>query len=319
MIQTVLGPVNNQELGYCQCHEHLFIKKGRSFEINPALCMEDINKSTEELLLYKKSSGHSLVDAQPVGCGRMADYLARASFDSGVNIIASTGFHKLLFYGPEHWIFQSTEDELARLFIDEIQNGMYVDGNSEVPLLKVGSKAGIIKTAAAGNGVAGEYKKLFSAAAAASIETGAPIMCHLDTQKDALSVVRFLTDFGIQPSNIILCHLDRAHYDAGFHMQIAETGVYLEYDTIGRFKYHSDEKEVELIKQLVQAGYGEQILLGLDTTNQRLKSYGGEIGLDYILNVFIDKMLKEGISEAAVRKFTVENPAEALSIKSKII
>ncbi len=314
MIQTVLGPVESQELGHCQCHEHLFIRKGRSFELNPALCMEDINKSTDELILYKNSLGKSLVDAQPVGCGRMADYLAGASQDSGVNIIASTGFHKLIFYREGHWIHSIGRNELAGLFVEELRNGMYTDGDSRFPSSGISSRAGIIKTAAAGEGVAGEYKKLFFAAASASLQTGAPIMCHLENRKDALSIVEFFTGFGVPPSKIILCHLDRAFYDAGFHIEMAEKGVYLEYDTVGRFKYHSDETEIELIKQLVSSGHTERILLGLDTTNLRLKSYGGEIGLDYILKTFMGKMLKAGISEEAVRKFTVKNPAKALEI-----
>lgn len=317
MIQTVAGSVENHELGFCQCHEHIFIRKGRSFEINPALWMEDINKSTDELILYRNSSGRSLADAQPVGCGRMAGLLLQASRNSGVNIIASTGFHKLIFYRQEHWIHSIGREELTGLFVDEILTGMYADGDDGFPSLRTSAKAGIIKTAAAGEGVAGEYKKLFAAAAEASLRTGAPIMCHLDKQQDAFSVIKFLTDLGVQSSNIILCHLDRAYYDAEFHIRAAQTGVYLEYDTIGRFKYHSDEAEITLIKQLIRSGHTGQILLGLDTTNRRLKNYGGEIGLDYIRRIFIDKMLKAGITEEAVENFTVDNPSKALSIKAK--
>jgi phosphotriesterase-related protein len=257
------------------------------------------------------------VDAQPVGCGRMADYLVQASRKSGVNIIASTGFHKRMFYNENHWLFKKKTDELSRLFMDEILYGMYIDGDNEQPLLRIGARAGIIKTAVEGNGVDEKYKKLFTAAAEASIQTGAPIMCHLDNRKDAISVVHFLTSLRVPASNIILCHLDRAFYDPAFHIEIVRAGVYLEYDTIGRFKYHSDEKEIELLMGLIDSGYASQILLGLDTTNQRLSSYGGAIGLDYILNEFIDKMLKAGISSHSINSFTLDNPVKALSIKKR--
>ncbi len=315
MIQTVLGSISQHELGYCQCHEHLFIRKGKSYDINRALYMDDLDKSARELLLYKESGGTSIVDAQPVGCGRMADYLLRASQDSGINIIASTGFHKLVFYEADHWIYKISQNQLTQLFLDEIQIGMFADGDSGKPLLRTGAKAGIIKTAVEGNGVDGKHKKLFSSAAEASLLTGAPVMCHMENRHDALSVVRFLTDLKVPASGIILCHLDRACYDPSFHMEMVQTGVFLEYDTIGRPKYHSDEIEIELLKKLIGSGYQSQILVGLDTTNQRLSSYGGTIGLDYILNDFIFKMLNAGISRQEINKLTCENPAKALSVK----
>ena len=97
-IRTVTGDISPLELGYCQCHEHLLLAKGKSYTIDPSLCMDDEEKSTEELISYKAAGGRALVDAQPVGCGRIADGLRRISETSGVRIIASTGFHKLLFF-----------------------------------------------------------------------------------------------------------------------------------------------------------------------------------------------------------------------------
>jgi phosphotriesterase-related protein len=312
MIQTVLGPVRPEDLGYCQCHEHLFVRKGKSFEINPAIYMDDLEKSSKELMLYKAAGGRSLVDAQPVGCGRMADYLAEASQISSVGIIASTGFHKLAFYYEGHWIRRLSEDELAELFASEIEHGMFVDGDDGLPSERSCFKAGIIKTALEGNGVAGRYRVLFSAAARVAARTGVPVMCHIEKGFDAFEVIRYLTDMKVKPERIILCHLDRAHYDPGFHKEVAQTGVFLEYDTIARPKYHNDEQEIELIRHMTGNGFSDQLLIGLDTTNQRLKSYGGAIGLDYIRTVFMNRMLQSGIPAEVIEKLVVENPRKAL-------
>jgi predicted metal-dependent phosphotriesterase family hydrolase len=314
-IQTVLGVISSEKLEYCQCHEHLFIKKGKSFKENQALWMDDLNKSIKELKLYKQSGGVSLVDAQPVGCGRMAGYLLEASIKSGVQIIASTGFHKLQFYLDNHWVFSLNEEELAGTYIDEIENGMYIDGDNSFPSKKVGAKAGVIKAALDSSGIRGDYVKLFHAAANASLRTGAPIMCHIEKGSNAFEAIDLFLSKGVSPSSIILCHLDRAKYHAGYHRKVAQTGVYLEYDTIGRFKYHSDHAEAELILQMVEAGYENRILLGLDTTRERLRNYGGSIGLDYIKTTFIPLMIKCGIDNGMIEKFTVINPGEALKIK----
>ena len=53
-IMTVTGPVSPEKLGFCQCHEHIALSKGQSYLVNPALCIDDMEKSLEELRRYEK-------------------------------------------------------------------------------------------------------------------------------------------------------------------------------------------------------------------------------------------------------------------------
>lgn len=312
-ITTVKGPVQSDSLGFCHSHEHLFLKRGRSAEINPDLVMDDFDKTVKELSLFKRAGGKCIVDAQPVGCGRMEENLVRASELTGLNIIASTGFHKLVFYPAGHWIHELSEHELARLFRDEIKYGMLI-GNGCMQLDKrIEARAGVIKVAADENGISGEYCRLFSAAAQISAETGAPILCHTEMGKHASEIVQYLTDFGVPPCSIILCHLDRVIDNMGYYLDIAEKGVFMEFDTIGRFKYHSDEEEARLITFLVEQGCEDNILLGLDTTRSRMKSYGGQIGLDYIQTIFLPLLKSYGLRDETIYKFMVKNPSKAFS------
>ncbi|MDK2801526.1 MAG: 5-phospho-D-xylono,4-lactonase [Clostridiales bacterium] len=314
-VQTVLGTINGEELGFCHCHEHLFIADGQSAVINPVLRIDDFGKTTQELEAFRNSGGRSLVDAQPIGCGRMTAKLVMTSKMSGINIVASTGFHKLIFYPEGHWIYEMDESKLASIFIDELQNGMFLNSEYDNPSTQISSKAGIIKTALDEEGLTERYKKLFRAAAYASINTGVPLLCHTEMGKHALELIEFLTKQGVKESAIILCHLDRTADNPEYHKEVAQTGVYLEYDTIGRYKYHSDEQEVQLIQKMVNSGYEERMLLGLDTTRARMKSYGGEIGLSYISETFIPLLKKHGITDEVIKKFMIINPARALSIK----
>lgn len=313
-IQTVLGFLLPEKLSHCQCHEHLFIAKGKSYELHPSIYMDDLDRTTRELILYREAGGASLVDAQPIGCGRMAGLLREASIMSGVNVIASTGFHKLVFYPDNHWVFLLNEDRLTRLYIDEIKNGMFEDGDSSLPSIRIDAKPGIIKTALDVQGLEGNYRKLFMAAAGASKETGASLMCHIEKGSEAIDMITFLIGMGVKPESIILSHLDRGKYDLGYHKEIASAGVYLEYDTIGRFKYHSDEEEVQLILGMLEAGFERQLLLGLDTTRERLKSYGGAIGLEYILKNFIPTLKRAGATDKAINSMTRTNPGNALKL-----
>lgn len=317
LISTVKGKIHSEALGFCHSHEHLFIADGQSARVVPSLRLDDFDSTVSELRIYKKSGGMSIVDAQPVGCGRMADCLLQASVVTGINIIASTGFHKLIFYPHDHWINEINEDALFQLFKTEIEAGMYINCDGKPPLDRIPARAGVIKTASDLQGVSDNYKKLFKAAAEASRTTGAPILSHTEMGKGALDQIQLFVDNGVPADSIIICHLDRTTEDMAYKLEVAKTGVYLEFDTIGRFKYHSDEAEAELILKMIEQGYEDRILLGLDSTRERMKSYGGSIGLDYIKSDFIPLLKSYGIPDLTVEKFTIRNPAKAFSIKCK--
>lgn len=313
-VPCILGDIPAETLGFCQCHEHLMISKGVSYELVPALCMEDISKTQAELLQYKRSGGNAIIDAQPVGCNRMEIALAQLSHDADIHIIASTGFHKLCFYPKSHWIFTATEKELESLYIHELTIGMFSQCDTQFPDTYSNYKAGIIKTALDVVGLTPSYKKLFCAAMTASLQTHTPIMVHIEKGSDPLALLDYMITYGMDPHSLIFCHMDRACADISIHKKVLSKGVFLEFDTIGRFKYHNNLKEVEIIKTLLAAGYGNQLLLSLDTTRERLKAYtDNAVGLDYILTTFIPLMKKEGITTEQIHKFFHENCIQVLS------
>ncbi|MCX7708776.1 MAG: hypothetical protein N2484_02885 [Clostridia bacterium] len=313
LIMTVQGAIPASSLGFCHSHEHLFLADGQSAKVHAALRLDDFDHTVEELELFKSIGGRSIVDAQPVGAGRIAGYLAEASIKTGINIIASTGFHKLIFYPQDHWIHTVDEDVLTQLYINELNLGMYTNADFEFPSRKLAFKPGIIKTASDMNGVDAQYKRLFSAAARASVDTGTPILSHTEMGKGALGQIKVFTDYGVPAESIIICHLDRTVEDIGYHLEVAQTGVYLEFDTIGRFKYHSDEAEAEFIVKMVEHGFEDKILIGLDTTRERMKSYGGSLGLDYIKTAFIPLLKEYGLKDETIQKFVIDNPARAFT------
>lgn len=318
IIQTVLGKIPPKSLGFCHCHEHLMISKGKSFTINEALCIDDYQRTLAELFMFKQAGGRTIVDAQPVGCNRMPAELASLSRDSGVHIIASTGFHKIIFYPDNHWVFQLTEAEITRIFLHELTTGMYIDCDIFCPKEYINLKAGIIKTAFDTCGLTEQYKKLFHAAITASNNTGTPIMVHIEQNANPLVLVDFLKKEGANFKKTIFCHMDRTCADITIHKKICDEGIYMEYDTIGRFKYHSDEREAEIFREMINAGYENQLLFSLDTTRARLKSYNPDaIGLDYIINSFIPLLKKAGISSGQIYKISHTNCKKALSIVHK--
>lgn len=315
-IQSVLGKIDEDHLGYCQCHEHIFLRKGFSSLLDHNLWIDDLEKSTEELVLYKKAGGDSLVDAQPIGCGRMVENLAIASQKSGIHIIASTGFHKLIFYPKNHWIHNISTEAFSEIMIDEIKKGMYLECDLDYPKIQSNYRAGMIKVAIEKSGIAGRYEALFEAAADCAKKTGAAVQCHTEKGAYGEEVVKFFINKGVDPTKVIIAHADRRIDNINMHKQICELGAFLEYDTIGRCKYHSDKDEVRIIKEMIHAGFSKHILMGLDTTRARLKSYGARIGLDYILEEFIPLLQNNEVREKVINEITINNPKSVLSIES---
>jgi phosphotriesterase-related protein len=314
VITTVLGDIAPGELGFCQSHEHLCITGTGNFPVKAEERIDDREKSWEEAALYRAAGGEALVDAQPLGCGRNAGMLRDISEKTGVRIIASTGFHKLTYYPKGHWIHTADADELARLFIAELREGMYLDGDRAYPQRQGTIRAGQIKTAVDAEGLTPPYQKLFTAAAAAAKVSGYALMAHIEKGSDPLVLSDYLFKQGLAPNRLIFCHLDRAVADTAVNRELCRRGITLEYDTIGRPKYHDDQKEADLITEILEAGYEKQLLLSLDTTRARLRCYGGSPGLPYILETFIPLLRRRGVSEAQIGAFFRENPARVFAL-----
>lgn len=310
-IMTVTGAIAPDELGFCQSHEHLCILPGRSAEINPALRIDETRLSCDELIDYRAAGGDAVVDAQPIGCGRDVKLLEAISRESGVRIIASTGFHKQIFYPAEHWSVSWSEDQLTELYTSELTEGMFAACDALPPSERTKIRAGQIKTALDPEGLTAHSEVRFRAAARAARETGAPIMVHTEAGADSLALADLFEREIVELSRVIFCHLDRTEPDFEVHKELCRRGALLEYDTIAREKYHSDEREAELICAVLDAGHENRLLMSLDVTRERLLRYGGRVGLAYILKKFLPLLRSRGVSEKQLERIFRVNPSEA--------
>lgn len=307
-IISVLGKIEGRHLGICQCHEHLMLKKGMGCRMNPDLCMEDMEKSALEAELFGRAGGNSLIDAQPIGAGRMEKELCVIAQRTGLSIIASTGFHKRMFYPPGHWIFQKTQEELQAVFEAELSGGMYVECDNAFSGRQIPARAGIVKAALEGADEFREGKHRFRAAVGAAIRQGKSLLVHTETESPVLEFLDFAGELGLNPERIAFCHMDRTKGDFGLHLEVAKRGAFLEYDTIGRWKYHDDETEADLIQRVIEGGFGDRLLLSMDTTAARMKAYSPKgAGLDYILKIFLPLLEERQIDRSVVLGILTDN------------
>lgn len=298
-LQSTSGPIPVDALGHFQMHEHLFVAAGPGTDRFPALLVDDVEKSIAEVRRYVEKGGGGFLDAQPVDAGRNAAMLRRISQESGARIVTVTGYHLPHFYPQEHWIHTEDEAGLYARFADELQNGC-------IECREV--RPGAVKAALGKEGLDGRAQVKLRAAARAAADAGVPIVIHTEKGVGGVEAVALCREAGLPLERILICHVDRQAEDFGPHDAIAATGAMLEYDTIGRFKYHDDASEIRLIRHMIDGGHLRQLLFSLDTTNQRLTSYGGEIGLDYIFDSFLPALRAAGFTEEEIETITRDNP-----------
>lgn len=317
-IRTVTGDIRAEDVGFAHCHEHAFILPGPSSRVNPQLLLDDLDKTTAELCEFYAAGGRTVVDAQPIGQERAPRLQQTASERSGVRIVATTGFHRSVYYDSDHFRFHEPIEKLAQRMIDEVMHGMCEYRGPET-LDRTDARAGLIKFASDYHVIDFHARKVAEAAAAAHLATGAPILTHTEQGTCGLEQIELFGSLGVQPSALLISHLDR-NPDPFLHEEIADAGAYLVYDSISRIKYRPDSTLVHLICRMAEAGHAPRILLGMDMGPRSMwRSYGGGPGMTYLGNRFLRGLRMAGMGNEQLMMFTEFNPAAALSFRPMTI
>ncbi|HEY59477.1 MAG TPA: hypothetical protein G4N92_02145 [Anaerolineae bacterium] len=317
IIRTVLGDISPQELGFTDAHEHLIIDRDYVLVQNPDYRLDSVEKTSREVKTFLDAGGKSFVEMTCLAFGRSAKKMMLVSQQTGAHIIASTGFHRPNFYIDSHWRFFYSVDQLARIMIEEIEQGMDENQYNGPLIDQTSAKAGVIKIATGYYVIKPEDEVTIRAAAIANQETGAPILTHTEEGTLGLEQIEMLGKLGVAPQNITVGHYDR-NPDFFLHRELAKTGCYLEYDTPSRRKYFPESHFVELVRKMVEAGFGKQILWGGDLSRRSYQTaYGGQPGLAYILTKFIPRLRDEGFDEDVINDIFIYNPSNALCINKK--
>jgi phosphotriesterase-related protein len=174
---------------------------------------------------------------------------------------------------------------------------------------------------------ANEEKGLHGAVLAQSA-TGASISIHPGRHPDAPGLLLdLLSSWGAQLDRVVIGHLDRTVPDHDALVAIGRSGCFLEFDLFGQESSHvrygpvdlpNDATRISRIAALIDAGFEDQILVSHDIAVKKwLAHYGGH-GYDHILQRVVPRMQEHGISDQAIHKMLVTNPARLLSLSSSV-
>ncbi len=308
-VRTVLGDIDQADMGVTYAHEHLVIDGGRPVEMEPEFDLGDIAAMATEVSAAAGMGLTTAVDAMPCDAGRNAAMLADLSRRTGVNIVAPTGLHHDRYYGPAHWSHRVSVDELAELFTADIETGIDANDYSGPTVRRTEHRAGVIKVAGSDGGPSHRDRRVFEAAAAAHRRTGAPILTHCEHGTGGLEQARLLADMGVNLGHVALSHVDKI-VDRGYHRELLATGASAEYD--GSFRWPAGEQNgtLTLLGWMAEDGLADRIVLGMDAARRRYyRVHGGSPGLTWLLDGFSSLMENAGLDASVRRELFVANPA----------
>lgn len=295
IIRTVTGDIKPDKLGVTLPHEHLITFPPVKTRSDPDYRLDSVEKAIEEVNMYKAAGGNALAELTGHGYGRNLNALKQISERTGVKIIGTTGFIMENLFPAE--VYNLTSTELTDLLIADITEG------------EDGVKAGLLKCGTSHDKMTPAEEKVCRAVCRAHLETGVPISTHTTDGTMAFAQIELFKTEKVDLDRVVIGHLDRRSLQFGYIKMIAQTGVYVQLDNIGKTKYYSDGLRIQVIKQLIEAGHTKQILLSDDNGRKSyFKAYGGGPGLDNILTDFVPRMKEAGIEDEDIEAFLVHNP-----------
>ena len=318
LVTTVLGRVGPASLGSVDAHEHVFIAAGPLTDAYADFRIDDEARAIVELGAFRASGGGTVVDMIPIGLGRDPEALVRISRESGVHIVAATGFHRVAHYPSGHWLHRYHAEDIAQLLVEDLVDGIDRNDYTGPRIDRSAARAGVIKVAADLNAIPPVVEKLIHAVGLAHRVTGAPISTHSEKGTALEAQVDKLAEAGVAPTSVMLGHTDR-NPRVGELRAAASTGAALIVDGLGRGDAHPEAHIIRTILELVDAGHAERLLLGMDFARRRYwEAWGGAPGMRMLLGSFAPRLLAAGLEASALELMLVTNPARMLTARTSI-
>lgn len=289
-VNTVSGPVSPDQLGRALMHEH-FLFGYCGFQGDATLggfrgqeYLDACVKAVEDARAY---GIETIVDATTNECGRNVRFLQKVADTTGINIICSTGYYFEAESSFAYWNFRKgfadIGQEIYEMMLAEVTRG--IEGT--------GVKAGVIKLASSYQQITPMEEIFFKAAARVQKETGVVIITHTQRGTMGPQQADLLIANGADPSKIAIGHMC-GNTDVSYHEEVLKRGVYVNLDRFGLqgelFHTPTDDQRMDLIKALVDKGYGGRILLGHDSVNVNLGR-----------PIVMTEMMRQSLKDANIR------------------
>ena len=308
-LQTVLGPMEADDLGFTLSHEHVGTNAAGLRHTYPEIIDREgiIEQSTAALKeAYEEAGLRTIIDVSTFDLGRDIEVIAQVSRQSGVNIVVATGNHLAV---PRPF-GEVSPDVIASMYVREIEEG--IEGT--------GVKAAVIKVASDRGGITPPQENVLRAAARAHLQTGSPISTHTwSPDRVGDQQVAILEQEGVDLERVYIGH-SNDDTDMDYLLGLLDKGVWLGLDRYpgGRVPGTPDwEGRTEIAWKLMAAGFTERIMLSHDYSVPKAR-HGADVqeerrranpdGYNFIPRMVLPRLRELGASDADIHQIVVANP-----------
>jgi phosphotriesterase-related protein len=153
-------------------------------------------------------------------------------------------------------------------------------------------------------------ERVHRAAARAAVETGLPLATHTLYHSTGAAQMALFDEEGVDPGRVCIGHCD-TFPSLSYCLSVARWGGYVSIDNVGHVAGDHESEVLRVVLGLLEAGFGEQVLLSQDVGQvSELRSRGGR-GYTYLAERFLPAL---GVDDETLRMLTVENPRRWLTV-----
>ncbi len=330
-VESVTGPIGPEELGLTLPHEHVFINMSPTEPRDGFMTVWE--ERVDDIERFKAAGGKTILDvtnaelsdhAFPVyfdrdpehalrnpltGSRSVANVMAtkKMAEETGVNVILGVG-HYFDHYFDVDWFERTSTDQIAEYLVADLED--------EIP--GTGVRAGFIGEVASDLPyITAREERSFRAAGRAAARTGVMVSTHAPTFPTAGTQIDILTAEGVDPERIVIGHTDTVK-SLQYSIDLLKRGVYIEYDCMmavkaaGAVAEHELRRRVEYIRDLVEMGYADRIMLSQDVSQRSHQAAQGGPGLTFVFEELAEAAVAAGVEPDALRLMNTENPRRAL-------
>lgn len=339
LVQTVTGPISVNELGITLPHEHIFndlsealypgvrpfsrdLAQAPVTAANAWLLREDPYASADncgfgesdmetivaELALFTGAGGRTIINSS-TGLGRRPAALVEAARRTGLQIVMSGGW--CLSHGDVHTLTDADITQMTAELVTEIREGVELPNGERI-------RVGSIGEIGVGPSFTAAERATLVASCLAQVQTGLPLFIHLPGwQRRGHEVLDIVAEHGVDPSAVVLCHMDPSGKDLSYQREIADRGVWLEFDMIamqlnfpGEGQSPSVQDTVDAVAGLVHDGHADRLLLSQDMFLKTMWTRNGGSGFAYVPVAFVPRLIDAGVDAAVAHGLMTDNPRE---------
>lgn len=337
-VMSVMGSLEKEQLGVVVPHEHIFIDmrvfyqepdeisariegkekvtieklgilKRNPFLIEDNVILSDPIIQSKEINELKYAGCKTIVDVTNIGLGRDPNLLKKMAVDTGMNIIAGSGYY----------VKDSQRKNVLDFSIEQIHKNIVHDLTEGIGHTKI--KAGVIGEIGISHIIHPFEKKSLIGACRAQKDTQKPLMVHINPWcTNGLQAIDIALNEKVNPKEVVICHSD-VENNEDYIFKMLDKGVFVEFDNFGKEmltdkwdcvpgsgRFVTDLERVKLVKKIVDRGYVEQLILSCDICLKTLlHSYGGW-GYDHVLTHIVPLLEEFGVSTENIKQIVKRNP-----------